>query len=99
MNKDNKIFAGTISQKINNNNTTYTSINQIADNPTNDNRNISQKINDIFMSKNYIYKADVVIYTRTETLRKRLIGRNNLHLITDKNELIPISEIVDIKYQ
>lgn len=59
-------------------------------------KNINQKINDIFNSPNYIYKADVTIKLKNETITKRIVGRNSTHLITMENELIPISDIVDI---
>lgn len=60
-------------------------------------KNINQKINDIFNSSSYIYKADVLIKLKNETVTKRIVGRNSTHLITMDNELIPISDIVDIK--
>ena len=60
-------------------------------------KNINQKINDIFNSSSYIYKADVLIKLKNETVTKRIVGRNSTHLITMENELIPISDIVDIK--
>lgn len=60
--------------------------------------NISQKINRIFKSKNYIYKADVEITLKDGShLNKRVVGKNNLNLITMDNELIPISNIVNIE--
>ncbi len=59
--------------------------------------NVNQKINKIFNSTNYIYKADVVIKLKDgRTLNKRIVGKNKLHLITMENELIPITDIVDI---
>jgi len=62
-----------------------------------DGKNILQKINSIFNSSNYIYKADVKIILKDKTIEKRIIGKNKTHLITNENELIPISEIIDIK--
>lgn len=60
--------------------------------------NVNQKINKIFNSNNYIYKADVVIKLKDgTTLNKRIVGKNNLHLITMENELIPVTDIVDIE--
>ncbi len=59
--------------------------------------NINQKINSIFNSSNYIYKADVVLTTRDGKISKRIVGKNSIHLITMENELIPISEIIDIE--
>lgn len=60
-------------------------------------KSINQKINAIFNSPSYIYKADVEIKLKNETVNKRVVGRNSTHLITMENELIPISEILDIK--
>ena len=31
------------------------------------------------------------------TVTKKIVGKNSTHLITMENELIPISDIVDIK--
>ena len=60
-------------------------------------KNINQKINEIFSSSNYIYKADVEITLKSGKVVKRIVGKNSVHLITYDNELIPISDIVDIK--
>lgn len=60
-------------------------------------KNINQKINDIFNSSDYIYKADVLIKLKNESVTKRIVGRNSTHLITMENELIPISDIIDIE--
>lgn len=60
-------------------------------------KNVNQKINDIFNSPKYVYKADVDIKLKNEIITKRIVGRNNTHLITMENELIPISDVVDIK--
>ena len=57
---------------------------------------IDKKINNIFNSNDYIYKADVTIITDTKTINKRIIARNKNNLITIDNEYIPISIIRDI---
>ncbi len=62
-------------------------------------KNIYQKLNDIFSSSRYVYKADVEITLKDGTVTKRIIGRNSNHLITIDNELIPISDIIDIKHK
>lgn len=58
---------------------------------------IKRKINQIFASPNYIYKANVEIKTIKGTLIKNIIGMNGETLITMENETIPFSEIEDIK--
>lgn len=57
---------------------------------------IDKKINNIFNSSDYVYKADVTIITDKETLQRRIIARNRNNLITINNEYIPISIIRDI---
>lgn len=96
-----KIFANKIEKKINNNEEIYFSSlkNEKIKEEKKNTKNIFQKINDIFNSKNYVYKADVVITTNNGELNKRIIGKNSKYLITADNELILISEIKDIRYQ
>lgn len=61
--------------------------------------NINQKINKIFGSSRYVYKADVTIKLKDgNTVDKKVIGRNKNELITMENELIKISLIDDIKF-
>ncbi len=62
-------------------------------------KNIYQKINDIFNSSRYVYKADVEITLKDGVISKRIVGKNANHLITIDNELIPISDIIDIKHK
>ncbi len=58
---------------------------------------VRKKINDIFKSNDFIYKADVVITLRDRKLNTTIIARNNSSLITMDNEVIKISDILDIK--
>lgn len=58
---------------------------------------VRKKINDIFKSNDFIYKADVVITLRDCKLNTTIIARNNSSLITMDNEVIKISDILDIK--
>ena len=87
-----KVFHNNINKSFNNNkNVFYSKSNEIR--PT----NIYQKINDIFSSPSYIYKANVEITLKDKTIIKRIIGRNKDFLITMDNDLIRISDILDIK--
>lgn len=60
--------------------------------------NIQQKIQSVFASPKYVYKADVDITLKDGKVSKRIIGKNMTHLITIDNELIPISDIIDIDF-
>ena len=95
------IFAGKVDKKTGNNEDVYYSSHEVRESvqqgKINDSRNVNQKINDIFNSPNYIYKADVIIKTNNGEITKRIVGRNATHLITIENELIPLTEIKDIR--
>ncbi len=99
-----KVFANDINTDGNNKNVFYSKSNESVEAKEekivfddNSNKNVGQKINDIFNSSSYVYKADVVIKLKDEVVTKRIVGKNRTHLITMENELIPISDIVDIK--
>lgn len=62
-------------------------------------QSVEQKINTIFNSSNYVYKAKVEITLEDGKVTKNIIGRNNVSLITMDNELIPIDKIIDIEYK
>lgn len=63
-----------------------------------DGKNVNQKINSIFTSPRYVYKADVDIKTKDGIISRRIIGRNSTHLITIDNDLISIADIIDIDF-
>lgn len=112
-NKIPKVFANPVSKDIGNNKSVFYSSKEssLADNNdrkddltntkmgTTAGKNINQKINSIFNSSRYIYKADVEITLKDGVVTKRIIGKNSNHLITIDNELIPISDILDIKHK
>ena len=92
-----RVFHNKINKKFDNNRNIYYSNNTYEDNATNDTRTILQKINDIFSSPNYVYKANVEITLKDKKVTKRIIGRNKNYIITMDNDLIPITDIIDIK--
>lgn len=100
-----KVFANDVSSRGNNEGVFYSSHDGNGDfNSTSSDyivtdteKNINQKIRDIFNSSSYVYKADVDIKLKSGSVTKRIVGKNSTHLITIDNELIPISDILDIK--
>lgn len=90
-----KVFANRIDKKINNN-SSY-SITRNYETYIEENIDVESKINEIFKSKSYVYKADVDIILANKNITKRIIGKKNGYLITMDNELIKISDIIDIK--
>lgn len=96
------VFAGRVSKNAGNNkNVSYSNQEEKQESQESNNikyeKNINQKINEIFNSSNYIYKADVEITFKDKKSIKRIVGRNTTHLITIENELIPITDVIDIK--
>ena len=89
-NKNNKNFT-------NNKNLYYSSKKEETNNDRSNSKTVLQKINDIFASPNYIYKANVEITLKDKIVTKRIIGRNKNYIITMDNTLIPVSDILDIK--
>lgn len=103
------VFANKIEKNINNNESVYYSCNnnepvkkqKMSSKITekfDSNLNINQKINKIFSSTKYVYKADVRIYLKNENIDCKIIGKNATHLITMDNKLIPLSDIIDIEF-
>ena len=83
-----KVFHNKVNKNFNNNRSFYYSNNEpIEEEEKKDTRTITQKINDIFSSPNYIYKANVEITLKDKKIVKRIIGRNK----------ISINDIIDIK--
>jgi len=94
-----KVFHNKINKKFNNNSNVFYSCNDnrnLKNDDVYDKKNVLQKINEIFSSPNYIYKANVEITLKDKKITKRIIGRNKNYIITMDNMLIPISDIIDI---
>ena len=61
---------------------------------------IDDKINRIFTSPTYVYKMKVEIEMKNgQRLTKQIVGRHLGKLITMDNELLPISDIKDIRVE
>ena len=92
-----KVYHNKIDKRLDNNRSVFYSSNTYEENTVNDTKTILQKINDIFSSPNYVYKANVEITLKDKKVTKRIIGRNKNYIITMDNDLIPITDIIDIK--
>lgn len=95
------VFANKIDKKINNNESVFYSNEErtveTSAKKVKLEKSVIQKINDIFKSRDYVYKAKVVISLKDKTIEKIIVGKNNNYVITLENELIPIQDIIDIK--
>ena len=95
-----QMYQNKINKKISSSRKVYSTLDSPATTNNSDIRDpsisIDKKIDNIFKSHDYVYKADVTIITDNETVKKRIVARNNNNLITLDNEYIPISIIRDI---
>lgn len=107
-----KVFANTINEVHNNDSVFYsadsTSLKETVEDRSSEEKidskqlkgiTVIQKINEIFSSPYYIYKAEVEITLDDGVVTKKIIGKNQRNLITMDNELIPIDSIRDINYK
>lgn len=99
-----KVYANKIEKEIKNNETVYYDKGkqpEVREQPKSTplvELTIPQKINKIFGSSRYVYKADVDITLKDGKVSKKVIGRNKYELITMDNELIKIEDIIDIQF-
>lgn len=97
-----KVFANKIDKELKNNETIYYNKNEERKIEEKESLSsiltVNQKINQIFSSTRYVYKADVIITTKNGKINKRIIGRNRNELITMDNEVINVNDIIDIEF-
>lgn len=93
-----KVFKNSVDKTFTNNRNVYYSSDRATKSlDSTDSKTVLQKINEIFSSPNYVYKANVEITLKDKKVTKRIIGRNKNYIITMDNTLIPVNEILDIK--
>lgn len=94
-----KMYQNKINKKVSNIQKVYSTYNDrgsIAGDVKYSSISVDKKIDDIFNSFDYVYKADVTIVTDSETIKRRIVARDKNNVITIDNEYIPISIIRDI---
>ena len=93
-----ELYTNTFNKKIDNS-LEYISIpKETIDNNTDLSKySLNKKIENIFKSKNYIYKIKVEISYQNKTTTETLIGKTKNNLITIDNKLINLNDILDIK--
>ena len=97
-----EIFQNKIDKTLDNNENIYYSATKTAKETIDINEKpvtIREKINKIFSSPTYVYKANVKITLDDKTYNTRIIGRNKNYLITMDNKTILIDDIKNIEVQ
>lgn len=89
------LFVNKFDKEFRNNEKVYYSKDNIEKLPSK--IDVKKEINEIFKSKDFVYKADVEIKLKNKKIKTTIIARNNTSLITMDNEIIKISDILDIK--
>ena len=90
-----RVYANPINKKIENVQDLFRSDNNINNkkNPV----DINKKINEIFASRNHVYKSKVRISLKDKTFDAEIVGKTNLNLLTIDGKLISIPDMVDIE--
>lgn len=92
------LYTNTFNKKIDNSLEYITIPNKIIENKTTLSKYaLNKKIENIFKSKNYIYKIKVEITQKDKITIETIIGKTKNNLITIDNKLISINDILDIK--
>lgn len=89
-----KVYVSPIDKNLQNNKQLFYS--KLTEESSNT-KSILQKINDIFHSRNFVYKKDVLVTTKNGSKVIPLVGRTNDALLSLDKEKILISDILEIK--
>jgi len=108
-----KVFANPIEKRLYNNQEVFDSENNIGINDLESLRNnndylyieeddyhnlsIVDKIDKLLNRNGYIFNVDVVIKTKDKIYKTKIAGKVNNHLITLDNDIINISDIIDLE--
>lgn len=89
-----KVYVSPIDKDLQNNKQLfYSKLSEESQNT----KSVIQKINDIFHSRNFVYKKDVLVTTKNGSKVISLVGRTNDALLSLDNERILISDVMEIK--
>ena len=89
-----RVFANPINKKIDNVQDLFRSDKDSRSiNPV----DVNKKINEIFASRNHVYKSKVRITLKDAVVEKEIVGKTNINLLTLDGNLIRITDIVDIE--
>ena len=98
-----KIYVNKITKRINNNQN-FCEIQELNNNTTNIKENINndslikEKLNNLFNINGYIFNKNVEIITKNKKYSTKIAGKVNNYIITLDNDIINISDIMDINY-
>ena len=89
-----RVFANPINKKIDNVQDLFRSDKESRSiNPV----DVNKKINEIFASRNHVYKSKVKITLKDKVIEKEIVGKTNINLLTLDGDLIRITDILDIE--
>lgn len=89
-----RVYANPINKKIDNVQDLFRSDNDRKSiNPV----DVNKKINEIFASRNHVYKSKVKITLKDGVIEREIVGKTNINLLTLDGDLIRITDIVDIE--
>lgn len=89
-----RVYANPINKKIDNVQDLFRSD---SDNRGVNPIDVNKKINEIFASRNHVYKSKVKITLKDGVIEREIVGKTNINLLTLDGDLIRITDIIDIE--
>ncbi len=91
-----KVFANPITKKLDNSQELFYE-DRKSNYGNSESIDVNKKINEIFSSKNHVYKSHVLIKTRDDEFISDIIGQTEHSILLMDGKSIRISDIIDIK--
>ena len=92
-----KIYQNEITKSIKNNKTVFRFKNEETNSSLEEDKTITDTIEEIFNGIGYSYNIPVTIRTKEKTYKTTLVSKTKNNIVTIDNEVIPIKEIITLE--
>ena len=92
-----KIYQNEITKSIKNNKTVFRFKNEETNSSLEEDKTITDTIEEIFNGIGYSYNIPVTIMTKEKTYKTTLVSKTKNNIVTIDNEVIPIKEIITLE--
>ena len=92
-----KIYQNEITKSIKNNKTVFRFKNEETNSSLEEDKTITDTIEEIFNGIGYSYNIPVTIRTNEKTYKTTLVSKTKNNIVTIDNEVIPIKEIITLE--
>ena len=92
-----KIYQNEITKSIKNNKTVFRFKNEETNSSLEEDKTITDTIEEIFNGIGYSYNIPVTIMTKEKTYKTTLVSKTKNNIVTIDNEVIPIEDILNLE--